>query len=73
MTMDYSTSESDDESTSPFSWKTESIESIPGDLTYETTLQNVASLLSFVRDRIDYLKGLLKQQCEGGNFSVYYK
>ncbi|KAF5306922.1 hypothetical protein FQA39_LY00152 [Lamprigera yunnana] len=51
-----------EDNTDQGSWETESIESIAGDLTDESTLQNMAARLDFVRCRVTYLKDVLKQQ-----------
>ncbi|KAK5641416.1 hypothetical protein RI129_009963 [Pyrocoelia pectoralis] len=60
-TIDYEYSITDNEDSAQVSWETESIESIAGDLTDETTLQNMAARLDFVRGRVTYLKDVLKQ------------
>lgn len=64
---DYSFDENDD--SAQVSWETESIESIAGDLTDETTLQNMAARLDFVRNRIVYLKEAFRQHNITENFA----
>lgn len=61
---DYSYDDNDD------SWETESIESIAGDLTDESALQNMAARLDFVRHRIVYLKEAFRQHNITENFAV---
>lgn len=60
-TIDYDYSLDDNEG-SQVSWETESIESIAGDVTDEVFLQNMADRLDFIRGRVSYLKGVLKQR-----------
>ncbi|KAK4874199.1 hypothetical protein RN001_013559 [Aquatica leii] len=60
-TIDYEYSIADNDDSAQVSWETESIESIAGDLTDESTLQNMAARLDFVRGRVTYLKDVLKQ------------
>ncbi|KRT84484.1 hypothetical protein AMK59_2853, partial [Oryctes borbonicus] len=60
-TADYDYSYDDNDDRSQVSWETESIESIAGDITDETTLQNMAARLDFVRNRIMYLKEAFRQ------------
>ncbi|XP_022908718.1 (E3-independent) E2 ubiquitin-conjugating enzyme UBE2O [Onthophagus taurus] len=60
---DFIFSNSDDDEgdmSSVVSWETESIESIAGDLSEETTLQVMAARLDFIRNRIVYLKEAFK-------------
>lgn len=64
----YSLDDNDDDPN--VSWETESIESIAGDLTDETTLQNMAARLDFVRNRIIYLKEAFKKHSIAENFAV---
>lgn len=52
------------------SWETESVESVAGDITDETTLQNMAARLDFVRSRIIYLKEAFKEHSISENFAV---
>lgn len=66
-TAAYSESEDDD---TQFSWETESVESIAGDYSDETTLQNMAARLDFVRNRILYLKEAFRQHPIPENFTV---
>lgn len=66
--FDYSFDES--EGSTEVSWETESIESIPGDLTDETMLQNMAARLDFIRNRIVYLKEAFRQHNITENITV---
>lgn len=68
--FDYSFDDNDD--SAQVSWATESIESIPGDLTDETTLQSMAARLDFIRNRIVYLKEAFRQHNITENFTVSY-
>lgn len=69
-TIDYDYSYDDNDDRSQVSWETESIESIAGDITDETTLQNMAARLDFVRNRIVYLKEAFKQHNIKESFAV---
>ncbi|KAL3273626.1 hypothetical protein HHI36_015058 [Cryptolaemus montrouzieri] len=57
-TSDYDLSDEEDDMVSKEqdSWETESIESYAGDITDETTLQNMAARLDFIRNKIIYFK-----------------
>lgn len=61
---------SDSEEDDAISWETESIESIAGDVTDSTSLQNIASRLDFIRNRIVYLKEAFRQHTFEENFNV---
>ncbi|KAF5302090.1 hypothetical protein FQR65_LT08640 [Abscondita terminalis] len=69
-TIDYEYSLADNEDSAQVSWETESMESIAGDLTDESTLQNMAARLDFVRCRITYLKDVLKEHNSSECFMV---
>lgn len=59
---DYEHSETDDSiDDGHMSWETETIESYAGDMLEETSLQNVAARLDFVRNRLIYLGEAFKQ------------
>lgn len=60
----------DDEECAQASWETESVESVAGDITDETMLQNMAARLDFVRSRIIYLKEAFKEHSIPENFAV---
>lgn len=59
-----------DDDEAQVSWETESIESVAGDISDETTLQNMAARLDFVRNRIIYLKEAFRQHSIPENFAV---
>ena len=63
----------DDDDRSNFSWETESVESIGSDITDEASLENVASRLDFVRNRMLYLKEAFKQHNIKENFGVSFR
>lgn len=60
----------EDEECGQVSWETESVESVAGDITDETMLQNMAARLDFVRSRIIYLKEAFKEHSIPENFAV---
>ncbi|XP_044758627.1 uncharacterized protein LOC123316554 [Coccinella septempunctata] len=62
-TSDYELSDEEDtDSKGQYSWETESVESFTGgDITDETTLQNMAARLDFIRNRIIYFKEAFKK------------
>lgn len=62
-TSEYELSDEEDtDSKGQLSWETESIESFTGgDITDETTLQNMAARLDFIRNRIKYFKEAFKK------------
>lgn len=68
--VDYEYSFDDNDDSAQVSWETESIESIAGDLTDETNLQNMAAKLDFVRNRIVYLKEAFREHNITENFAV---
>ncbi|KAK9888270.1 hypothetical protein WA026_000532 [Henosepilachna vigintioctopunctata] len=58
---DYDMSDEEDtNSKGQASWETESVESYAGDVTDETTLQNMAARLDYIRNRIIYLRDTFK-------------
>lgn len=61
-----------DDDEAQVSWETESIESVAGDISDETTLQNMAARLDFVRNRIIYLKEAFRQHSIPENFAVSF-
>lgn len=67
---EYSFSMEDEEDGAQVSWETESVESVAGDITDETMLQNMAARLDFVRSRIIYLKEAFKEHSIPENFAV---
>lgn len=67
----FSMDDNDDED-GQVSWETESIESVAGDISDETTLQNMAARLDFVRNRIIYLKEAFRQHSIPENFAVRF-
>lgn len=68
--VDFDYSFDDNEDSAQVSWETESVESIAGDLTDETNLQNMAAKLDFVRNRIVYLKEAFREHNITENFAV---
>ncbi|XP_018333707.1 (E3-independent) E2 ubiquitin-conjugating enzyme UBE2O [Agrilus planipennis] len=68
-TIEYEISLEDNDSVQVISWETESIESVAGDMTDETTLQNMAARLDFVRGRVIYLKEVFGMHTIEENFS----
>lgn len=70
---EYTYSMEDDDDAAQVSWETESVESVAGDITDETTLQNMAARLDFVRSRIIYLKEAFKEHSITENFAVRFK
>lgn len=66
----FSLDNDDDEGAACVSWETESVESVAGDITDETMLQNMAAKLDFVRSRIIYLKEAFKVHSVPENFGV---
>lgn len=73
-TSDYELSDEEDtDSKGQLSWETESVESFTrGDITDETTLQNMAARLDFIRNRIIYFKEALKKHVLQDNLLVKY-
>lgn len=71
--VDYLSSVYDEEDNAQESWETESVESFAGDTTDETTLQNMAARLDFVRDRLIYLKEAFREHPISENFTVSIK
>lgn len=67
---EYSFSLDDEDDGAQVSWETESVESVAGDITDETMLQNMAARLDFVRSRIIYLKETFKEHSIPENFAV---